>query len=71
MPVVNYAHLPADELRVLEQDVASHASLIDALTFVSRHHNRLIVPTVVVQDEYSHDVVFPWRDRLHLVYATT
>ena len=26
---------------------------------------------VVVQDEFTHDVVLPWRDGLHLVFDTT
>ena len=26
---------------------------------------------VVVQDEFTHDVVVPWRDGLYLVYDTT
>jgi hypothetical protein len=26
---------------------------------------------VVVQDEYTHDVVFSWGERIHLVFDTT
>jgi len=29
------------------------------------------VAAVVVQDEFSHDVVLPWRDGLHLAFDTT
>jgi hypothetical protein len=29
------------------------------------------VAAVVVQDEYCHDVVMPWRDGLYLVFDTT
>lgn len=29
------------------------------------------VPDVVVQDEFTHDVIVPWRDGLYLVYDTT
>jgi hypothetical protein len=30
-----------------------------------------VITRVVVQDEFSHDVVVPWRDGLVLVYDTT
>ena len=29
------------------------------------------LPRVIVQDEYSHDVVVRWGKRQHVVYATT
>jgi hypothetical protein len=71
MPLTDHAHLAADELRVLEREIASHTTLIDALAFVRRGRDQPIIPNVIVQDEYSHDVVFPWRDGRYLVYATT
>lgn len=30
-----------------------------------------LVASVVVQDEYTHDVVVPWDDGLYLAYDTT
>ncbi len=30
-----------------------------------------VVTGVVVQDEFTHDVIVPWRDGLVLVYDTT
>ncbi len=30
-----------------------------------------LVASVVVQDEYTHDVVVPWEDGLYLAYDTT
>ena len=30
-----------------------------------------MVASVVVQDEYTHDVVVPWEDGLYLAYDTT
>lgn len=29
------------------------------------------VSDVIVQDEFTHDVVIPWRQGLHLVFDTT
>lgn len=31
----------------------------------------VLIQDVVVQDEYTHDVVIPYRDGLYLVYDTT
>jgi hypothetical protein len=30
-----------------------------------------VVAAVVLQDEFTHDVIVPWRDGLVLVYDTT
>ena len=30
-----------------------------------------VISNVIVQDEFSHDVIVPWRDGLVLVYDTT
>jgi hypothetical protein len=71
MRLANHANLPPDALEVLEHQVLSHTSLVDAIVFVGPHHEGPVLPRVVVQDEYSHDVVFPWRDGLYLAYSTT
>ena len=31
----------------------------------------IVVCDVIVQDEFTHDVVLPWQRGLHLVYDTT
>ena len=50
-----------DELMAL---VATHRTLEDVIRF------RLPID-VVVQDEFTHDVVVLWRDAIHVVYDTT
>jgi hypothetical protein len=71
MPLANHANLPPSALEVLERQILSHASIVEAIVFVAPHHDGPVLPRVVVLDEYSHDVVFPWRDGLYLVYSTT
>ncbi len=44
-----------------------HDVVVAALAFVPPK----MVADVVVQDEYTHDVVLPWSDDLWLVYDTT
>ncbi|HWQ33764.1 MAG TPA: hypothetical protein VNQ79_13020 [Blastocatellia bacterium] len=31
----------------------------------------LVVAAVITQDEYTHDLLLPWRDGLTLVYGAT
>ncbi len=50
-----------DELQAI---IASHRTLEDVIRF------RLPID-VIVQDEYTHDVVVCWRDAIHVVYDTT
>jgi hypothetical protein len=49
------------ELRAI---VDEHRTLEDVIRF------RLPID-VVVQDEFTHDVVVHWRDQIHAVYDTT
>ena len=58
------AGVPADQRAELERLAATHRTLGDVLDLWKS-------PVVVTQDEYTHDVVVPFRDGLHLVYDTT
>lgn len=71
MRLVNRAGLGAAELELLERDVLEHRSLIDAFRYCRTHVRDGVMPVVVVLDEYTHDVVFPWRDGRALVYGST
>ncbi len=67
MPITldNNANLGPDAHAALEREVARHGSLVDAIRFSPT------VVDVVVQDEYTHDVVLGGRHGLFLVYDTT
>jgi hypothetical protein len=55
----------------IEAVVASHQTLEDVVRWgLSRDPPRL-VERVVVQDEYTHDVVIAYADGVYLVYDTT
>lgn len=74
MKVYNYANLESDEFTEVEKIVAQHESLAAALRWAtSRPRGECvsrIVANVVAQDEFTNDVVIPWRN-LYLVYDTT
>ena len=61
----NPAGLDPATLADLEREVGRHGSLVEALGFAPA------VVDVVVQDEYTHDVVLGGRGGLFFVYDTT
>ena len=75
MKIHNRTSVRTPELDELLAEVARHESLADVMRWGFRQPAGTVHPTViadvVVQDEYSHDVVVPWRDGLVLVYGTT
>ena len=63
--------VPGALLESIEAVVARQKTLEDVVRWgLSRTPPRL-VERVVVQDEYTHDVVVRWGDGVYLVYDTT
>ncbi|HZS41836.1 MAG TPA: hypothetical protein VFF06_33635 [Polyangia bacterium] len=68
--VENRAALAPDALAELERVTARHASLEQVARWGAAHVPPLVIADVITQDEYTHDVVLPFR-ALWLVYDTT
>lgn len=64
LPLHDRVGLGAARREALEAVLASHHMLQDVVRW-------RMVASVVVQDEYTHDVVVPWDDGLYLAYDTT
>ena len=62
---------PAATLASIEAVVAGQRTLEDVVRWGLAQRPARLVERVVVQDEYTHDVVVPWADGAYLVYATT
>ena len=71
MALQNYSRHGAPELEWLEAEVTRHTSLVAALAFVQRVTGAAVIPSVVTQDEYTHDVTLRIRDDLYLAYGMT
>jgi hypothetical protein len=75
MRVVNHANLPPDAVANIARELSGQENLGDVMSwaFASPHGTFIpsVVAEVIVQDEFTHDVVVPWRDGLVLVYDTT
>jgi len=75
MRVLNHAKLPSEEVADIAKELSTQENLKDVMawalsaprgTFISS-----VVAEVIVQDEFTHDVIVPWRNGLVLVYDTT
>jgi hypothetical protein len=75
MHVKNYTNLSAQQFEQIASELAQHRTLGDVLDWGFGQPKGAVLPQivadVVVQDEYSHDVIVPWRDGLVIVYGTT
>ena len=75
MRVVNHANLEPREVARIERELAGQQNLKDVMRWALSHPKGVFIASVVahviVQDEFTHDVIVPYRDGLVLVYDTT
>lgn len=75
MRVANNAGLSPERLAAVERELSGQRNLSDVLRWALAQPAGAFVPSVVAdviaQDEFTHDVVVPWRDSLVLVYGAT
>ena len=67
MAIRDRAGLPAGEFEALERELGQLQSLSDVIRWGRRQRSVDVSPAVitdvVIQDEYTHDAVVPWRGR--------
>lgn len=75
MRVLNHASLSPEQVTRLEQELSGQENLNDVMKWALSYPQGQFIPTVVadiiVQDEFTHDVIVPYRDGLVLIYDTT
>ena len=74
MRLVNQSKLTAKRITDLEAEIPEQENLQDVMKWAlskPREFVSQVVADVVIQDEFTHDVVVPWRAGLVLVYDTT
>ena len=73
--IVNHADLSRDAIAEIERELSEQHTLKDLMTWALSDSGKKFVPGVVrdviVQDEFTHDVIVPWGPQLVLVYDTT
>jgi hypothetical protein len=74
MKVINRANLPGEQFESIAQELRHHRSLLDLLKWARQQPAGDLIPEIlsdlIVQDEFNHDVVVPWKN-LFIVYETT
>ena len=74
MKVINRANLSSEHFQSITGHFENHGSLLDILKWARKQPSGDLLPEIlsdlVVQDEFSHDLVVPWKD-LFVVYETT
>ena len=75
MRVLNHANLSSETVAGIEGELSAQENLKDLMAWALSQPRGTFIPSVVaqviVQDEFTHDVVVPWRDGLVLVFDTT
>jgi hypothetical protein len=75
MRVLNHSAVTRERLASIGRELAGQQNLNDVMRWALAHPPGVFLPSVVaevvVQDEFTHDVIVPWRDGLVLVYDTT
>ena len=75
MRVAYHASLSSDTVAAIAAELSGQENLKDVMSWALSSPSGVFIPSVVaeviVQDEFTHDVVVPWRDGLVLVYDTT
>lgn len=75
MRVENQADLSPKKLAEIQDELSWQENLNDVVQWALAEGSEAVIPgvvaDVVVQDEFTHDVIVPWRDNLVLVYDTT
>jgi hypothetical protein len=75
MRLLNHANLPANVIAEIERELSGQENLQGMMKWALCHPPGTFLPEVVakvvLQDEFTHDVIVPWRDGLVLVYDTT
>jgi hypothetical protein len=74
MKITNLAHLPEKEFAEIENELAKHKTLGQVLVWAGAKAKEDFLPhivaEVITQDEFTHDVIIPYKD-LFLVFDTT
>jgi hypothetical protein len=75
MYVANHANLSSEQLTAIESELPEQRGLQDVVAWGLKRESGAALPgvisEVIVQDEFTHDAIVPWRDGLVLVYDTT
>ena len=71
VPVTGQGHVPASEVTRFERLLGEQRTLGDVLAWARSQQPPRAVTEIITQDEYTHDVVVGYDERVYLVFDTT
>jgi hypothetical protein len=69
--IKNRANLSVESLAVIESELPCFGTLLEFVQWGSAERPPVLLLETIAQDEYTHDVVAPWRDGLTIVLGAT
>jgi hypothetical protein len=67
----NRAGLNGEPYMALIREISGQSSIRHVVDWLGHHQPPLKMEDMVTQDEFSHDIMVPYRDGLYLVYDST
>jgi hypothetical protein len=67
----NRAELDDEPFMNIVREISDQSSIRHVVDWLGRHQPALKIEDMVTQDEFSHDIMVPYRDGLYLVYDST
>jgi hypothetical protein len=71
MELTNHASLSEAACRALSEILPAPGTLMELVAWGGQQTPPLVLRETVALDEYTHEVLAPWRDSLWLVYSST
>ena len=69
--IVDRANLPIEKLTALERELPRFGTLQEFVLWGSAWRPPVLLTETIALDEYTHDVIAPWRNGLTLVLEAT
>ncbi len=71
MQIANHTSLPEGAFAELTGALPVFCTLMELVAWGSKQAPPVMLKETVALDEYSHEVIVPWRENLWLVYSST
>ena len=71
MQIANHTSLPDGVFAELTSSLPVFGTLMELVAWGSKQTPPVMLKETVALDEYSHEVIVPWRENLWLVYSST
>ena len=69
--IINCANFPIETLTALERELPRFGTLLEFVLWGRAERPPVLLTETIALDEYTHDVIAPWRDGLTLVLGAT